>query len=127
MFVGKYERPENELSDYPNPLILIPETMSMGESHNVTFFTDTFTTTLETRETITVPAGTFETIRYKITVVNDEQESYYTYLWFAKGIGIIKIDRENVYPPNSGCMFVCRPDNNYTLVNTPAELTSKNF
>lgn len=31
---------------------------------------------------------------HKITIINDEQESYYTHLWFSKGIGIIKIDRE---------------------------------
>jgi len=124
MVVGKYERPENDFSDFPDPLILIPETMVVGETYNTTFYSDTITTTLEAKETITVPAGEFETIRYKITVVNDEQESVYTYVWFAKDIGIIKIDREDVYPSNSGCIFVCRPDNNYALVNAPAELIS---
>jgi len=124
MAVAQYERPENELQEFQNPLILIPETMSIGETHSTTFDTNRITTILEKKELITVPAGKFETIRYKITMVNDEKESFYTYLWFAKGIGIIKIDREDVYPPNSGCFLVCRPDNNYTLVNTPAELTS---
>lgn len=124
MAVAQYEIPEYELQKFENTFILIPETMAIGETYNNTFDTSTITTTLEKKEVITVPAGTFETIRYKVTIVDDKDLSFYTYLWFAKGIGLIKIDRENVYPPNSGCLFVCRPDNNYTLVNTPSELIS---
>lgn len=124
MTVAQYEIPEYRLQQFEKQLILIPEIMSIGEKYITAFYTNKITTLLEKKETITVPAGTFQTIRYKITVVDDEQRSFFTYLWFAKGIGLIKIDRENVYPPNSGCLFVCRPDNNYTLVNTPAELTS---
>ena len=124
MAVAQYEIPEYELQKFETPFILIPETMAIGETYNTTFYTNKITTKLEKKEIVTVPAGTFDTIRYKITIVDDEELSFYTYLWFAKGIGLIKIDRENVYPPNSGCLFVCRPDNNYTLVNTPAELIS---
>ncbi len=125
--VGSYEMPENEFSEFPTPLTLIPESMSVGQSYSYSFYSETITIKLEGEETITVPAGTFQTIRYKITSVNDENESYYTEIWFAKNIGIIKIDRENVYPPHTGCVFVCMANNDYNLVNTPAELTYINF
>lgn len=124
MTVAQFERPEYELQEFTSPFILIPETMAIGETYKTTIFSSIVTTILESKEIITVPAGTFETICYKITIFNEEQKNFYTYLWFANGIGIIKIDREDVYPPNSGCLLVCRPDNNSTLVNTPAELTS---
>ncbi len=125
--VGNYELPEGEFYEFPTPLTIIPESMTIGQSYNYQFFSNDITIKFEGVETITVPAGTFQTIRYRLTGIDDENYSYYTDIWFAKNIGIIKVDREDVYPPNNGCMLVCRPDNNYTLVNTPAELISINF
>lgn len=126
--VSQYERRQNdsrELVEFPMALEFIPENMKIGESYNTLFFTIKITTTLESEENIVVPAGEFKTIKYKITITdNEDGYSYDTYIWLAKGIGFIKIDRESLLPPKDGCLLVCRPDNDFSIVNQPAELVS---
>ena len=119
-----------EFQEFPENMQIIPEEMTIGESvSNSFFFTDlTFTSTLVSVENITVPAGTFETIKYKIKTTDSFDDgtlyNYDTYIWLAKDIGIIKIVRENLLPPKDGCILVCRFDDNFDLVNQPAELLS---
>ena len=128
--LAEYEGKQNgsgELVEFPMALEFIPEEMKVGESYSAQFFTTKFTTTLEGEETIAVPAGEFKTIRYKIKITDNDDGfiySYNTYMWLAKGVGFIKIDRENLLPPKDGCLLVCRPDNDFSIVNKPAELVS---
>jgi len=72
-----------------------------------------------------VPAGTFKTLKIEISVNDIGECSYKTTLWFAKGIGPVKIARTDPNPADClGCMFVCDPDNDVRKLNTPAELNS---
>lgn len=126
--LAQYE--DHELSKFPIAMEVVPETMKMGESvtNSYPFAFLTRTTTLVSKETIIVPAGEFETIKYKVQESNYTDDgvpySYMTYIWAAKGIGIVKIDREDLFPPKDGCILVCRSDNDFFLVNQPAELIS---
>ena len=67
MTVAQYEIPEYELQEFETHFILIPETMAIGETYNTTLHTNKITTKLEKKEIIIVPAGTFDTIRYKVS------------------------------------------------------------
>ena len=125
----QYEMPENDFSDFGVNMVLIDPEMTIGQTTNHSYFGGnwTFITTLVGLEQVVVPSGTYNTLKYEI-VTNDIAEpldpcSYKTTIWLAKGIGPVKIHRTDATPDGcSGCMFVCRPDNNYTIVNTPAEL-----
>ena len=85
----------------------------------------TFDVTLIGIETITVPAGTFKTLKIELLINDINKCSYKTTLWLAKGIGMVKVHRTEPNPANClGCIFVCDPDDDVTKLNTPAELTS---
>ena len=77
-------------------------------------------------ESVTVPAGTFETLRMELVVHGDDNScGYKTTFWLAKDIGPIKIHRTDANPVDcTGCVFVCVSDDDVTKLNTPAELGS---
>ncbi len=123
---------EGSFEDIGIHIGLAPSHMRIGET--VSTFTPpgkisqngtTFDTTLVGRETITVPAGTFEALKVEILINDIGKCSYKTTLWLAKGIGPVKIHRTNANPANClGCIFVCRADDDLSKLNTPAELIS---
>jgi len=77
-------------------------------------------------ETITVPAGTFNTLRIEwVRSRTDNGCAYKTTAWLAKGIGPVKIHRTDANPADClGCMLVCDPNDDVVRLNTPAELIS---
>lgn len=129
MFAGcQYEMPEEEFQDFGERILLIKPEMEIGETYNEEHpnLGFNFSTTLIGFESVTVPNGTYNALKVEtITTETDGSCSFKTTLWFAKNIGPVKIHRTEANPANClGCMFVCRPDNNLILLNTPAELTS---
>lgn len=125
----QYEMPENDFADFGINMVFIDPEMAIGQTTTHSYFDGnwTFITTLVGLEQVVVPSGTYNALKYEI-VTNDVADpldtcSFKTTIWLAKGIGPVKIHRTDAIPTDcSGCMFVCRPDNNYTIVNTPAEL-----
>ncbi len=118
---------EGEFEDGGTHFVLVPPSISIGEV--VRILTDergTMDVEFVALETITVPAGTFSTLKMQWTrQPNAGGCSYKTTLWLAKGIGPVKIHRTDANPADClGCMFVCDPDNNIVGLNTPAELIS---
>jgi len=118
---------EGEFEDGGTHFVLVPPSISIGEV--VRILTDergTMDVEFVALETITVPAGTFSTLKMQWTrQANAGGCSYKTTLWLAKGIGPVKIHRTDANPADClGCMFVCDPDNNIVGLNTPAELIS---
>lgn len=123
---------EGILEDWGIPLVLIRPQMQIGETvrtsippgiinQNGTIFDTTFVGI----ETITVPAGTFNTAKFKFLINDIGECSYKTTLWLGKGLGPVKIHRTEPNPENClGCMFVCDPNNDVDKLNTPAELNS---
>ncbi len=108
------------------PQMQIGETVSTSIPPGITNQDGTtFDTTLIGVETITVPAGTFETLKIEILTDDIGVCSYKTTLWLGKEIGPIKIARTNADPADClGCMFICDPNNDVDKLNTPAELNS---
>jgi len=127
LIIAKYETPEKDFLEFNPPILLIGAEMKIGEnvSHSIDWPDNSSTlinTTLMDSETITVPSGEYPTLKFKIFIEDVGKCTYYTYVWFAKNIGIVKIQRGNANPPDcDGCIFVCHPSNN---LNTPAELVS---
>lgn len=124
----QYERPSGDFSDFGERILLIKPEMKIGEIVNSQHpnLGWSFSTTLIGFEFITVPTGTYNALKFEIvTNHTDGSCSYKTTLWLAKNIGPVKIHRTDANPADClGCMFVCRPDNDLILLNTPAELTS---
>lgn len=130
----EYERPSGNFIDYNFLGIFAKPEMKIGETiaQQITLQTgsSTVTTKLNGPESVTVPTGTYTALKLEITVNDFNQAhelkcSYIETLWLVKNVGPVKIHRTNPNPSNcSGCIFVCRPDNNLELVNTPAELLS---
>lgn len=126
MFAGcQYEMPENEFQEGERIILIKPE-MKIGETYNEEHPDFNLSTTLIGFESVTVPAGTYQALKVAITTTaTDGSCSFKTTLWLVKNIGPVKIHRTESNPADcGGCMFVCRPDNNLILLNTPAELTS---
>lgn len=123
---AKKSHSDNQIFEFNPPIVFIKGEMRIGESVNQSFTwpdlsTTLFETTLEGIETITVPSGEYQTLKFLIKTEDVGEGTYNTYFWFAKGIGIIKIVRTNSVPPdNDGCMFICHETN----MGTPAELVS---
>jgi hypothetical protein len=121
---------EGILEDWGISIVFIGPQMQIGETVSTSIppgiisqYETTFDTILVGIETITVPAGTFNTLKFEILVNDIGKCSYKTTLWFGKGIGLVKIARTNANPANClGCMFVCDPNDDVTTLNTPAEL-----
>ena len=111
-------------------LIFIPPQMQVGETvRKIYTFKPTvktiFDTTFVGLETITVPAGTFDTLKMEFRIQDIGKCSYTNTIWLAKGIGLIKSLRTYANPPDClGCIFTCVPDNDVDKLNTPAELIS---
>jgi hypothetical protein len=107
-------------------IVLIPPQMQVGETvRTISNQQFTIDTTLVGLETITVPAGTFTTLKIELMVQDVGKGSYKTTFWLAKGIGLIKIHRTDANPSDYlGCIFVCDPDDDVAKQNTPAELIS---
>lgn len=129
MFAGcQYEMPEEEFQDFGERILLIKPEMEIGETYNEEHpnLGFNFSTTLIGFESVTVPSGTYNALKVETIITHiDGSCSYKNTLWFAKNIGPVKIHRTEANPANClGCMFVCRPDNNITLLNAPAELIS---
>ena len=82
--------------------------------------------TLVGLENITVPAGSFITLKFEILIEDSDGScSHKTTIWFGKNIGIIKIHRTEANPSDClGCFLVCDPDNDISKLNTASELTS---
>ncbi len=117
--------PENEFQEGERIILIKPE-MKIGETYNEEHPDFNLSTTLIGFESVTVPAGTYQALKVAITTTaTDGSCSFKTTLWLVKNIGPVKIHRTESNPADcGGCMFVCRPDNNLILLNTPAELTS---
>jgi|WetSurSiteA1Bulk_404760.scaffolds.fasta_scaffold01160_9 hypothetical protein len=115
---------EGVFEDMGTQVLLIPPQMHVGET--VRTFSKENTTldvTLVGIEQITVPVGTFTTL--KIEIMAQGTCSYKTTIWLAKDIGPIKIHRTEANPSDClGCIFVCDPNNDVVKLNTPAELIS---
>jgi hypothetical protein len=117
---------EGVFEDIGTQIVLIPPQMHVGETMR-TFSSQEITldVTLVGLETITVPVGTFTSLKIDIMVQDIGKCSYKTTLWLAKDIGPIKVHRTEANPADClGCIFTCDPDDNVVKLNTPAELTS---
>jgi hypothetical protein len=116
---------EGVFEDMGTQIMLVPPQMHIGET--VRTFSNTNTTvdvTLAGLEQITVPIGTFTTLKIEIMVQDIGKCSYKTTVWLAKDIGPIKIHRTEANPADClGCIFVCVANDTVKL-NTPAELIS---
>ncbi len=120
-----FQLPERVFRDFGVSVTIIDPEMSIGETKVHSYFDGgaTFTTTLVGFEQVVVPSGTYNALKYEVLTNDTEACSFKTTLWLVKNLGPVKIHRTNANPSNCmGCMFVCRPDNNFTIVNTPAEL-----
>lgn len=114
------------LEDWGISIVFIKPQMQIGETVSATIAPGiihqngtTLDSTLIGVETITVPAGTFNTLKFEILVNDIGECSYKTTLWFGKGLGPVKIARTNANPANClGCIFC------FDKLNTPAELVS---
>jgi hypothetical protein len=118
---------EGDFEDGGTHFVVVPPSISIGEV--VRILTDergTMDVEFVALETITVPAGTFSTLKMQWTrQANAGGCSYKTTLWLTKGIGPVKMHRTDANPADClGCMFVCDPDNDVIKLNTPAELIS---
>jgi len=130
-----YNTDDEEYMDIETKLVFFPPEMEIGDTYEVSF--EIFETEVSMRksfvgtETITVEAGTFDTIKLEIFVEDenieeDEYCSYKTTLWFAKGVGLVKIHRTEADPWYcDGCIFVCT-EGDIERLNKPAELISYN-
>ena len=130
VMLAKYKRPEGGLSEFPSPVVLIAPEMVIGQTINQTLVEpdsadSNFRTTFIGTERISVPAGEFDTIKFEIDIEEVGECRFSSFLWFTKSVGIIKFDRVNPIPPScNGCLFLCRPDNDFSIINKPSELTS---
>jgi len=125
---------EGVFEDMRVRILLVPPEMRVGETitTSVAYYKhgerrrSTFQVTLVGLETIDVPAGTFTTLKIEMSIHDITQgSSYKTTLWFAKGIGPVRIHRTDANPADSGgCIFVCNPEGDLIKLNTPAELVS---
>jgi hypothetical protein len=123
---------EGWLKDWGIRARFIPANMKVGQTVSQHFqpYFDDFGIYLDTKliglQTITVPAGTFKTLKIRFVVNHDDGScSYKTTIWLAKGVGPVKIQRTDPNPADClGCVFVCDPNNNVSKMNTPAELVS---
>ena len=94
----------NGPSGFPFP------TMRIGDSWGYSTNSFTLTYNFVGLETITVPAGTFyDCLKIKADVIDTDNNpgSYTTYFWYAKNVGLIKVERTNEAPiGHSGCLAV---------------------
>lgn len=123
-----YKMPERTQEDYGVNYTLIGREMRVGQTVNRNYFLGymRIATTLVGPEQVTVPSGTYDSLKYEI-VVDDRNPSapckYTTTLWLVKDLGPVRILRSNDEPSGCrGCLLNCHPDDDYTVVNTPAEL-----
>lgn len=125
LVIARYSSPEKDFLEFNTPIPLIGAEMHVGENinHTITWpdnSTTIFNTMLMGTETITVPSGEHLTLKFKISINDVGECTYDTYVWVAKHIGIVKIQRTNANPSNcDGCIFICGD-----MVNTIAELVS---
>ena len=132
MFSGcQYD--EGWLKDMGYQWTFIPPQMHVGETASQYMPPGAFgeygvylDTTLVGLETITVPAGTFSTLKVEHMIQHDDGScSYKTTVWYAKGVGPVKIHRTEANPSDClGCIYVCDPDDDVIKLNTAAELIS---
>ena len=97
------------------PIALVSAEMNVGDSRvsvipagklGPTAITVT-STLLQVEPTLTVPAGTF-TNTLKIRLVIDEVSYAYTeYLWLAKNVGLVKIQRGSYDSYDGACFLTC--------------------
>lgn len=111
-FLGFYDRERGMLEEPPmEDFIFLPDEMRIGDTWGVISegeFSALYT--LEGLATVTVPAGTFTgTLRLRVDIVEIDTTpgSYTTFFWFAKNVGIIKVQRTSESTPGmSGCNLV---------------------
>ena len=119
---------EGDFEDWGTHLVAIPPQIQLGESISMETEWGSIVLNIVGLETITVPAGTFNTLKIEWIMNSSGGSSclsYKTTAWFAKGIGPVKFHRTDANPADClGCMFVCDPDNDVVKLNTPAELIS---
>jgi hypothetical protein len=86
----------------------------------------TFTVTLLTQETVTVPTGQFSTLVLQIRVDDSPISHYVEKVWLAEGIGPVKFQRVSESPLNrNGCLFTCGSfDDNGNIVQREISLES---
>lgn len=117
----------DDLEDWGKRFVIIPPQMEVGQTAtaSLTHFGQRtiMDTTLAGLESVTVDAGTFDTLKIELMINDIGKCTYKTTLWLAKGIGPVKIHRTDPNPADcGGCIFVCNPDE--SQLNTPAELVS---
>jgi len=128
--VARYDLCDDEFYEFDSPIVLIPPEMRIGDPIRKTYMwpdgsVSYLTTRLVGPETITVPTGKFNALRFDIDADDVGKCTYTTRLWLVKSLGIVKMHRVNATPANcGGCIFTCRCGDNLGLVNTPAELVS---
>jgi len=117
---------EGDFEDIGVAGILIESEMQIGETVSSSYPDWSISSTFAGIENITVPAGSFITLKFEILIEDSDGScSYKTTIWFGKNIGIIKIHRTEANPSDClGCFLVCDPDNDISKLNTASELTS---
>jgi hypothetical protein len=116
---------EGILEDFGEKMVFIPPQMIIGESARSSILNSILDVTLVGLEAVTVPAGTFETLKVELRIQDIGTCSYKTTLWLAKDIGPVKIHRTEANPSSCmGCVFVCVKDDDRIRLNTAAELIS---
>jgi len=120
---------EGIFEDMGTHITIFPPQMEVGQTVTSSFKKfkqlNTMAVTLVGLEPVTVPAGTFTTLKIEIMVNDYDKCSYKTSVWLAKGVGPVKIHRTDANPADcGGCMFVCNPESDHVKLNTPAELVS---
>lgn len=104
-----------------NPLILAPADMDIGDAVSSTVPAGgidpvnqtTFTATLLTQETITVPAGTYQdALVLQLEISEAPGTEFVEKLWLARNVGPVRIERVSETPANNdGCFFTCESFN----------------
>jgi hypothetical protein len=109
VFYGVYDREERIYVDTQEPFVAFPREMQIGDSWVNTFRASTITYHFLGLETATVPAGTFhDSLKIKVDIDDiDPPGTHTTFMWYAKHIGLIKVERTSESPPGfEGCIAV---------------------
>ena len=115
LMVGIYDNESETYIDLSStPVKLADKNMDIGDSVVTNIPAGvldsseiTITITLETLETVVVPAGTFNnSIRVRINIIDGPGQSYVERIWLAKDVGPVQMHRVSEVNTN-GCFFTC--------------------
>ena len=95
---------EDEIFD--PPLQILGRYYSMGEVKTGSWNDISISTKLQSKEDVITPAGTFKDCLKIVYNIDDIEGFYKEIVWFAKGIGPVKIQRPSEDPVNyDGCLW----------------------